>query len=146
MAVESKRRGQSVREFLFGGMAGGTAALAIAGKAGSVITGFSRVEAAAGRVDLLAFIHAADAAEEGTRKLTGALHRNTGRESPGIVVIDAFPGAQVDLALNRPNVVHAALLAGPGSGTFLTRIERLTRFRTGISPDATKGHAPAGGA
>jgi uncharacterized protein len=118
-------------------------ALAIAGKAGSVITGFSRVEAAAGRVDLLAFIHAADAAEEGKRKLTGALHRNTGRESPGIVVIDAFTGAQLDLALNRPNVVHAALLAGPGSETFLTRVARLTRFRTGKTPDAVGTHAPA---
>ena len=121
-------------------------ALAIAGKAGKVITGFSRVETAVGRDDLLALIHAADAAEEGKRKLANALRRKTAGESSEIAVIDAFSGSQLDLALNRPNVVHAALLAGPGSGTFLTRIERLTRFRTGISPNATKGHAPAGGA
>jgi hypothetical protein len=120
--------------------------LAIAGKAGKVITGFSRVESAIGRDDLLALLHAADAAKEGKRKLTVALCRKTTGESSEIAVIDAFTGAQLDLALNRPNVVHAALLAGPGSGTFLTRIERLTRFRTGISPDAIKGHAPAGGA
>ena len=121
-------------------------ALAIAGKAGLVITGFSKVEAAVGRVDLLALIHAADAAEEGKRKLMGALRRNSSRESPGIVVIDAFTGAQLDLALNRPNVVHAALLTGPGSETFLTRVARLTRFRTGQSPDAVGMHAPADGA
>ena len=121
-------------------------ALAIAGKAGKVITGFSRVETAVGRDDLLALIHAADAAEEGKRKLAAALRRKTAGESSEIAVIDAFSGSQLDLALNRPNVVHAALLAGPGSGTFLTRTERLTRFRTGISQDAIKGHAPAGGA
>jgi uncharacterized protein len=121
-------------------------ALAIAGKAGKVITGFSRVETAIGRDDLLALLHAADAAEDGKRKLTDALRRKRAGESSEIALIDAFTGAQLDLALSRPNVVHAALLAGPGSGTFLTRIERLTRFRTGISPDALKGHAPAGGA
>jgi uncharacterized protein len=52
----------------------------------------------------------------------------------------------LDLALNRPNVVHAALLTGPGSETFLTRVARLTRFRTGQSPDAVGMHAPADGA
>ena len=36
-------------------------ALAIAGKAGVVATGFSKVEAAIGRDDILALIHAADA-------------------------------------------------------------------------------------
>jgi predicted RNA-binding protein YlxR (DUF448 family) len=121
-------------------------ALAIAGKAGTVITGFSKVETAAGRDGILALIHAADAADGGKRKLTGGLHRNTPGKSPGIAVIDAFTGAQLDLALNRPNVVHAALLAGPGSETFLTRVARLMRFRTGISPDAVSAHAPTDGA
>jgi hypothetical protein len=62
------------------------------------------------------------------------------------VVIDAFTGAQLDLALNRPNVVHAALLAGPGSDTFLARVARLARFRTGNSPDAVSADAPTEGA
>ena len=52
---------------------------------------------------------------------------NTGE----ISVIGDFSGAQLDLALNRPNVVHAALLAGPASETFLARCRRLERFRTG---------------
>jgi len=117
-------------------------ALAIAGKAGKVVTGFSKVEAAVGHEDLLAFIHAADGANEGRRKLAGAARRNRTRESTEIPVIDVFTGAQLDLALSRPNVVHAALLAGPGSETFLTRVERLTRFRTGFF----SAHAPVKGA
>jgi hypothetical protein len=120
-------------------------ALAIAGKAGTVVSGFSKVEAAVGRDDILALIHAADASDDGKRKLAAAWHRNTTGKSRETVVIDAFTGAQLDLALNRPNVVHAALLAGPGSETFLVRAARLTRFRTGISPDAVSAHAPTDG-
>ena len=47
----------------------------------------------------------------------------------GIATIDAFTSTQLDLALGRPNVIHAALLAGPASKTFLARVERLGRFR-----------------
>jgi predicted RNA-binding protein YlxR (DUF448 family) len=121
-------------------------ALAMAGKAGVVISGFSKVEAALGRDEVRALIHAGDAAPDGKRKLMAALHRNSDEESREIAVIDAFNGAQLDLALNRPNVVHAALLAGPGSETFLARVARLTRFRTGHSPDAVSAHAPTDGA
>jgi uncharacterized protein len=121
-------------------------ALAIAGKAGAVISGFTRVEATVGRDDLLALIHAADAGDDGKRKLEAALRRQTAGKSSEIVMIDVFTGAQLDLALNRPNVVHAALLAGPGSETFLTRVARLTYFRAGLSPEAVSAHAPTGGA
>ncbi|HMA58224.1 MAG TPA: RNA-binding protein [Pseudolabrys sp.] len=121
-------------------------ALAIAGKGGAIVSGFSKVEAALGSDDILALIHAADGADDGKRKLAAALHRNTAGKPREIVVISAFTGAQLDLALSRPNVVHAALLAGPGSETFLARVARLTRFRTGISPDAVSAHAPTDGA
>ena len=121
-------------------------ALAIAGKAGAIVGGFSKVEAALGRRDVLALIHAGDAADDGKRKLAATLHRNTGGKPGEITVIDTFTGIQLDLALGRPNVVHAALLAGPGSGTFLARVARLTRFRTGFSTDAVSAHAPTEGA
>jgi len=121
-------------------------ALAIAGKAGLVIGGFAKVEAAIGRADVLALIHAADAAADGKRKLDGALHRKTDEKSREIAIIDIFSGSQLDLALNRPNVVHAALLAGPGSETFLARAARVARFRTGNSPDAVCANAPTDGA
>ena len=117
-------------------------ALAIAGKAGVVVTGFSKVEAACAGGNIAALIHAADAADDGKRKLAAVLHRKSAGETREIAVIDAFTGAQLDLALDRPNVVHAALLAGLGSETFLARVARLTRFRTGISPDTVSAHAP----
>jgi predicted RNA-binding protein YlxR (DUF448 family) len=121
-------------------------ALAIAGKAGAIVSGFAKVEVTLGRDDVLALIHAADAADNGKRKLAATLQRNTGGKPGEIAIIDTFTGAQLDLALSRPNVVHAAVLAGPGSETFLARVARLTRFRTGFSPDAVSAHAPTDGA
>ena len=121
-------------------------ALAMAGKAGALVTGFAKVEAALARSDILALIHAGDGAADGRRKLDGALHRSNEDRTREIAVIDAFSGEQLDLALNRPNVVHAALLAGPGSETFLARVTRLMRFRTGQSPEAVSAHVPNDGA
>jgi hypothetical protein len=121
-------------------------ALAIAAKAGATINGFSKVEAALAQHGIVALMHAADAASDGKHKLARALQRNSAGKSHEIIVIDTFSGAQLDLALNRLNVVHAALLAGPGSETFLARVARLARFRTGFSPDAVSAHAPTDGA
>jgi predicted RNA-binding protein YlxR (DUF448 family) len=115
-------------------------ALAIAGKAGQVVGGFSKVEAALREDDVKALIHASDAASDGRRKLDAALHRKTGEKPREIAIVDIFSGGQLDLALNRPNVVHAALLAGPGAETFLARAKRLQSFRN--SP----ANAPADGA
>ena len=121
-------------------------ALAIAGKAGLVIGGFAKVEAALGRGEAQALIHASDAAEDGKRKLMQAVRRARTDESREIAVISAFSGDELDLALNRPNVVHAALLAGPGGETFLARVKRLERFRTGNLPDADNAKTPTDGA
>jgi predicted RNA-binding protein YlxR (DUF448 family) len=119
-------------------------ALAMAGKAGLVVGGFAKVEAAIDRERVVAMIHASDAARDGKRKLDAALHRKNSDKPHEIAVIGAFTGAQLDLALNRSNVVHAALLAGPGAETFLARVLRLERFRN--SPDAVSAIAPTDGA
>jgi hypothetical protein len=103
--------------------------LAIAGKSGLVLTGFSKVEAALTAERVLALIHAAEAAPDGIRKLAQAWRRQAEDAEPGLPVIQAFTTAQLDLALGRSNVVHAALLAGRASATFLARSALLARFR-----------------
>lgn len=112
-------------------------ALAMAGKAGNVAAGFGKTEDALNGNEAVALIQASDAAADGKRKLEAVLRRS-GRQIP---VIDAFSSAQLDLALNRLNVIHAALLAGPVSDTFLARTERFARFRTGFPPKAAQDHA-----
>jgi uncharacterized protein len=104
-------------------------ALAMAGKAGLVAAGFGKTESALDHEDVVGLLHAAGAAADGTRKIDAASRRRRSEASP--VVIGFLNSAQLDLALNRPNVVHAALLAGSASETFLARCRRLERFRTG---------------
>lgn len=112
-------------------------ALAMAGKAGIVVTGFAKVEAALAG-EAVALIHAREAAEDGKRKLAAVLNRRP--DVAKTPVIESFFGQQLDLALNRINVVHAALLNGPASSTFLARTERFRRFRTGLSAEAAIDH------
>jgi predicted RNA-binding protein YlxR (DUF448 family) len=103
-------------------------ALAMAHKAGRVAIGFAKVESAIAQGAPVGLIHASDAATDGVRKLNTLLRRNEG-DGPAVAVIRGFTSAQLDLALGRPNVIHAALLAGPESKAFLTRAARLDRFR-----------------
>ena len=111
-------------------------ALAIAGKARQVAAGFMKVEAAIARSQILALLHAKEAAADGIRKLNAALHRRFAEEAGNIPTISDFTSQQLDLALGRANVVHAALLAGPAGNSFIARYLRMTRFRTGMGkPD-----------
>jgi hypothetical protein len=75
-------------------------------------------------------LQAAEAAPDGVRKLQAGLRRRHGEDAERITVVGGFNSAQLDLALGRSNVIHAALLAGPESETFLARAARLDRFRT----------------
>jgi predicted RNA-binding protein YlxR (DUF448 family) len=113
-------------------------ALAVAGKAGLVAAGYVKAEKALEAGDVVALLHAVEASPEGTRKLDAVWRRQSGQPP---VVIGFLTSAQLDLALNRPNVIHAALLAGPGSETILARCRRLERFRTGDQNNRPEGLA-----
>jgi uncharacterized protein len=102
-------------------------ALAICRKAGSLAIGFAKAEAALLRGPVAAVINAADAGSDGTRKLMALLRQRGDAEA--VKVVDRFTSAQLDLALGRSNVVHAALLAGSESDGFLARVARLDCFR-----------------
>jgi uncharacterized protein len=120
-------------------------ALAMAAKAGQVIAGFTKVEQALRSAQvqgsLAALIHASDGAMDGIRKLDGILGQNAGikDKSNQFPVITALTSEQLDLALGRSNVIHAALLAGPASKTFLSRSQILVRYR--MADDDKTGNA-----
>ncbi|ERF84562.1 RNA-binding protein [Bradyrhizobium viridifuturi] len=108
-----------------------TEALAMAAKAGQVVAGFGKVEDALNRNETAALIHASDGAADGIRKLD-AIVRQRGEkrgESPVMAVVNVLTSEELDLALGRSNVIHAALLAGPASKTFLSRCQMLVRYR-----------------
>jgi predicted RNA-binding protein YlxR (DUF448 family) len=103
-------------------------ALSIAHKAGLVVLGFAKVEAAVAAGPVVALLRARDAGADGGRKLAAGLRRRDDWSAEG-KNIDGFTSAQLDLALGRLNVVHAALLAGRASETFLERWQILESFR-----------------
>ena len=121
-------------------------ALAMAAKAGQVISGFGKVEDALNsrqtRASVEALIHASDGAADGIRKLDAVLRQNAvvNDKSNLIPVVTALTSEQLDLALGRSNVIHAALLAGPASKTFLSRSQILVRYRM-ADADKTAGNA-----
>ena len=111
-------------------------ALAMAAKAGQVVSGFGKVEDALAprqaKTRVEALIHASDGAADGIRKLDALIRPNGGdrQEFPKILVVTTLSSEQLDLALGRSNVIHAAVLAGPASRTFLSRSQILVRYRT----------------
>ncbi|MGQ4274353.1 RNA-binding protein [Terrihabitans sp. B22-R8] len=107
--------------------------LSMANKAGRVVTGFAKVEQALAG-DAVALVHASDGGEDGKRKLAAATRRL--REGRDVPTREIFTSGQMDLALGRQNVIHAALLAGPVSNALLARIDDLARYRSGAEPSA----------
>ena len=113
-------------------------ALSIAHKAGLVILGHAKVEAAVAAAPLVALVRARDAGEDSGRRLAAAFRRRADDAATGKIV-EAFTSAQLDLALGRLNVVHAALLAGRASETFLARWRFLESFRADNPGDRDRG-------
>ena len=65
------------------------------------------------------------------------LFRSPAREIP---IVNALTSEQLDLALGRSNVIHAAVLAGPARKTFQSRSQVRVRYRM-ADDDKTEGHA-----
>ncbi|MBS7544561.1 RNA-binding protein [Ancylobacter oerskovii] len=105
-------------------------ALGFANKAGQLVTGTTKVaEALTGGAAIL--VHASDAARDGVAKLDALARRVGEAEGKEIAFVNSLSGVQLDLALGRANVVHAALLAHPTSAGFLARVRRLESWRAG---------------
>jgi hypothetical protein len=89
------------------------AALGLARKAGALVTGYEKVlaEISAGRLAIL--IEARDGSEDGMRKLAGAMKsRYAALQKAPAPILRPLWGNEMDLALGRANVVHAALSTG----------------------------------
>jgi predicted RNA-binding protein YlxR (DUF448 family) len=114
--------------------------LGMEARAGNLINGADKVETAAraGKVSLL--VHAADAGDDGRRKLDQAWRVGNGG-SEGVI----FPEGRtiLSLALGRENVVHAAL-TDPAAASRVSLA--LARWRAFTDPDlGLEGGAPASG-
>ena len=104
--------------------------LGLEARGGTLLSGADRIEAAArsGKVRLL--LHAADAGEDGCKKLDTAW-RVGGGEPRGLVFPEPRP--ILSMALGRENVVHVALIDAAAA----SRVRHaITRWRAFLDPDA----------
>ena len=119
--------------------------LALANKAGMVISGYAKLEASLAQQTMLALFHASDGGPDGRRKLGQVQRRfalaglNPGALGDIVTIdIDIFHSSQLSLALGRENVIHAGLMSQPGAASFLARISKLMEYRASASPDAAR--------
>ncbi|WP_018182274.1 RNA-binding protein [Kaistia granuli] len=102
-------------------------AVSFARKAGEIVTGFAKVETAIARDAVVGIVQAQEAGDDGRQKIDAALKRRFGRAG-AVPVIRIFRSEQLDLALGRSNVIHAALLAGRASENVIERVAALACF------------------
>lgn len=102
-------------------------ALSFARKAGEIVAGFAKVETAIARDGVAGIVQAKEAADDGRAKIDAALKRRFGKAG-AVPIIRIFRSEQLDLALGRSNVIHAALLKGRASENVIERVAALACF------------------
>lgn len=105
--------------------------LGLARKAGTIISGFEKVVAAVATGKVAWLIEASDSAEDGRRKILSAARKAP--KPPRL--LGAFTSDELGLALGGENVIHTALLAGPGVERWTLDVERLSGFRPLLPPE-----------
>ncbi|MBB4005320.1 hypothetical protein GGR03_004419 [Aurantimonas endophytica] len=119
-------------------------ALGLARKAGQLVTGATKTEAAVRTGRALLLVQASDAAADGLRKLDQARRAAAAsRSEPAIAALRLFTSDELGLALGGGNVIHAAILAGDAGSAAAKRMAALDKYR-GESPGPVSGDAPFG--
>ena len=109
-------------------------ALAMAKKAGQIVTGATKVKGALETNSVLALLTATDAAEDGRNKMRGTLRalnharREQGIQGPDVPHFELLESAEMGLALGVENVIHAALTTGAAAQSAVDKARRLARY------------------
>lgn len=117
--------------------------LGLARKAGQLVVGAAKVEAALRSGKAIGLLQSLEAAEDGMRKIEAvrrARQRDTGRH---VARFRLFGAEEISLALGGGNVIHAAILAGDAGSAALKRLAALAKYR-GENPDEVIDGAASG--
>ncbi len=104
--------------------------LGLEARASTLLTGFDRIENAARRGALSLLLHAADAGDDGRRKLDQAWRVGEGREGEewaGLVL--PMDRAALSMALGRHNVVHAGVIDAGAANRLRVALDRWQSYR-----------------
>ena len=103
--------------------------LALARKAGAVVSGSTKVDQAIRTGAAAMVFHAKEAAADGVRKLDQARRSVVHLDGPEIPAYTIFSLDEMDLAFGSGNVIHAAVLHGRAAAGFLKKAKMLIRYR-----------------
>jgi predicted RNA-binding protein YlxR (DUF448 family) len=107
--------------------------LGLEAKAGNIVIGGERIDAAARAGKLHLLLHASDASDDGARKLAQAWRVGSDREGSGRKGLTLpVPRTILSLALGRENVVHAGLIDAKAAKRVSEALDRWLHF---IGPD-----------
>lgn len=119
--------------------------LGLEARAGTLLTGTDRIETAARAGQLHALYHAADAGEDGARRLAQAWRVGSDREGSDLKGLALpIPRTILSLALGRENVVHLALTDRAAAKRVSEALNRWLHFIGPESSPASCGTAPQG--
>ncbi|WAJ29043.1 RNA-binding protein [Antarcticirhabdus aurantiaca] len=117
--------------------------MGLARKAGQVVSGAAKVEAAVRSGKALVLVQASDGAPDGLRKMDGARRAAAnGDADAAIPRFRLFESAEMSLAIGGVNVIHAAILAGSAGLACLKRLEALAIYRGDSPDDVDDGRGP----
>ena len=106
-------------------------ALGLARRAGTVVNGFEKTKAALAASKAVAVIIAADAGQDGVRKITPLAR--------GTELLGGLAGVEIADALGQETVVYAALLKGPHTRRAIDAIKAVAAFRAENQKPARPG-------
>ena len=116
-------------------------AISLARKAGLLVVGFQQVDDLIERGRAVLLIHAADAGKDGATRLSRKFEALLGCERATQAMVTDLTGQQLDLAIGRSNVVHAAASEGGAASRILAEAARLRRYRSGNSEPGAEQNA-----
>lgn len=117
-----------------------TGMIALARKAGQVVGGSGKVDAAVRSGQAIAVLHATDAASDGVRKIDQARHAWAASGGDEISSFRLLSGEEMAIVMAGGNVIHLAALAGQAGQGVVKRARMLDRYRKGAENGHTAGN------
>ncbi|AQT46431.1 hypothetical protein BBC0122_002940 [Bartonella choladocola] len=105
--------------------------LALARKAGAVVTGATKVEQAIRAGEACLVLHSKEAAFDGKRKIEQAIYSVRRPDRQDIPVVTLFDSDEMGVAFGDNPVVHAALLNIKLAQGFIKTVQKLVAYRDG---------------
>jgi len=113
--------------------------MSLARKAGQLVSGAAKVDAAVRSGEAVAVFHAAEAAADGVRKIDQARHARFEAAGAAIPAFHLLPVDEMAILGSGGQVIHLAVLAGQAGEGVVKRAMMLDRFRHTAQPGQMAG-------